>query len=107
MLVAVAAGLLARNFSQQLLGRGDQVRGYDHVNNYCGVSLTRARRVGLLFPAASDFCGAALENRAAPKFASANFDPHRSTTLPRMDHSEVVATYPLVRFRTETMCIDC
>ncbi len=81
VLVTGAAGFIGHALSQRLLARGDQVLGYDNLNDYYDVRLKHSRRDRLLAQPSFEFREAALEDRAAMEKAFADFQPQRVVNL--------------------------
>ena len=81
VLVTGAAGFIGHALSQRLLERGDQVLGYDNLNDYYDVRLKHARRDRLLSQSNFEFRVAGLEDRASLESAFADFRPQRVVNL--------------------------
>jgi UDP-glucuronate 4-epimerase len=76
LLVTGAAGFIGYHVSQALLARGDQVTGFDNLNEYYEVSLKEARLARLREQPGFSFVRGNLEDAAAVKalFAGRAFD---------------------------------
>ncbi|MCC6134514.1 MAG: NAD-dependent epimerase [Candidatus Contendobacter sp.] len=74
VLVTGSAGFIGAALSQRLLERGDQVIGYDNLNDYYDVNLKRARLARLQAQPGFTEVRASLEDRAA---LTATFETHR------------------------------
>ncbi len=74
VLVTGSAGFIGAALSQRLLERGDQVIGYDNLNDYYDVNLKRARLARLQAQPGFTEVRANLEDRAA---LTAAFEAHR------------------------------
>jgi len=81
ILVTGAAGFIGSKLSERLLERGDEVLGYDNVNDYYDPSLKEARLARLQPHANFRFMRASLEDRDAIDEAFAGFKPHRVVNL--------------------------
>jgi UDP-glucuronate 4-epimerase len=81
VLVTGAAGFIGSHLSLRLLARGDQVLGYDNLNDYYDPSLKQARLDRLTPHPGFDFAKAALEDRPALEAAFARFRPQRVVNL--------------------------
>ncbi len=81
ILVTGAAGFIGSALSQRLLARGDEVLGYDNLNDYYDPTLKEARLARLTPHAGFRFVRAALEDRAAMTRAFADFRPQRVVNL--------------------------
>lgn len=81
VLVTGAAGFIGSTLAHRLLERGDEVLGYDNLNDYYDPSLKQARLDRLTPHKAFSFVQAALEDRAALEAAFANFRPQRVVNL--------------------------
>lgn len=81
VLVTGAAGFIGSNLSERLLARGDEVLGYDNVNDYYDPSLKEARLARLTPHAKFGFVRASLEDRPALEKAFADFRPQRVVNL--------------------------
>ncbi len=81
ILVTGAAGFIGANLSQRLLARGDEVLGYDNLNDYYDPTLKEARLDALLPQPGFRFVRASLEDRPALEAAFADFKPERVVNL--------------------------
>ncbi|MCW5581748.1 MAG: NAD-dependent epimerase [Luteimonas sp.] len=81
ILVTGAAGFIGSALSLRLLARGDEVLGYDNLNDYYDPSLKEARLARLTPHPGFRFVRAALEDRAAMNAAFADFRPQRVVNL--------------------------
>lgn len=81
ILVTGAAGFIGSTLSHRLLERGDQVLGYDNLNDYYDPALKQARLDRLLPLPGFSFVRGALEDRAALDRAFADFRPERVVNL--------------------------
>jgi UDP-glucuronate 4-epimerase len=81
VLVTGAAGFIGSTLSERLLARGDEVLGYDNVNDYYDPTLKEARLARLTPHAKFGFVRASLEDRAALEKAFADFHPQRVVNL--------------------------
>ena len=81
ILVTGAAGFIGSNLSERLLARGDEVLGYDNLNNYYDPTLKEARLARLTPQANFRFVRASLEDRPALEQAFADFKPQRVVNL--------------------------
>jgi UDP-glucuronate 4-epimerase len=81
VLVTGAAGFIGSTLSHRLLDRGDEVLGYDNLNDYYDVRLKEARLERLTPRAGFSFLKASLEDRAAMEQAFAEFRPDRVVNL--------------------------
>jgi UDP-glucuronate 4-epimerase len=81
VLVTGAAGFIGSTLSHRLLDRGDEVLGYDNLNDYYDVRLKEARLARLTPRAGFSFLKASLEDRAAMEQAFADFRPQRVVNL--------------------------
>jgi UDP-glucuronate 4-epimerase len=81
VLVTGAAGFIGSGLSERLLARGDEVFGFDNLNNYYDVKLKEARLAKLTPHAAFRFVKASLEDRPAVEKAFADFKPQRVVNL--------------------------
>ena len=81
ILVTGAAGFIGSNLSGRLLARGDEVLGYDNLNDYYDPTLKEARLARLTPHANFSFIRGALEDRPALERAFAEFRPERVVNL--------------------------
>lgn len=81
VLVTGAAGFIGSTLSHRLLDRGDEVLGYDNLNDYYDVRLKEARLQRLTPRAGFSFLKASLEDRTAMEQAFAEFRPDRVVNL--------------------------
>ncbi|HEY6939986.1 NAD-dependent epimerase [Dokdonella sp.] len=81
ILVTGAAGFIGSTLSDRLLARGDEVLGYDNLNDYYDPTLKEARLARLLPHANFSFVRASLEDRPALERAFADFRPQRVVNL--------------------------
>ena len=81
ILVTGAAGFIGSTLSHRLLERGDEVLGYDNLNDYYDPSLKEARLARLTPHGNFRFVRAALEDRGALEKAFADFRPQRVVNL--------------------------
>lgn len=81
ILVTGAAGFIGSTLSGRLLARGDEVLGYDNVNNYYDPALKEARLARLTPHPAFSFVRASLEDRPSLEKAFADFKPQRVVNL--------------------------
>ena len=81
ILVTGAAGFIGSALSARLLARGDEVFGYDNLNDYYDPTLKEARLARLTPHANFRFARAALEDREAMASAFAAFRPQRVVNL--------------------------
>jgi UDP-glucuronate 4-epimerase len=81
ILVTGAAGFIGSTLSERLLARGDEVLGYDDLNDYYDPTLKEARLARLTPHASFRFVRAALEDRPALEKAFADFRPQRVVNL--------------------------
>ena len=81
VLVTGAAGFIGSTLAHRLLERGDEVLGYDNLNDYYDPSLKQARLDRLTPHKAFSFVQAALEDRPALERAFADFQPQRVVNL--------------------------
>jgi len=81
ILVTGAAGFIGSTLSERLLARGDEVLGYDNLNDYYDPTLKEAR-LAKLTPHPKFACvRASLEDRPALEKAFADFRPQRVVNL--------------------------
>jgi UDP-glucuronate 4-epimerase len=81
ILVTGAAGFIGSKLSERLLERGDEVLGFDNVNDYYDPALKEARLARLLPHERFRFAKASLEDRDAVDAAFADFQPQRVVNL--------------------------
>ena len=81
ILVTGAAGFIGSKLSERLLARGDQVLGYDNLNDYYDPRLKEARLARLTPLPGFSFRCASLEDRTALDAAFADFKPQRVVNL--------------------------
>ena len=81
VLVTGAAGFIGAQLSHRLLERGDEVLGYDNLNDYYDPALKRARLERLTGHERFGFVQAALEDRPALEQAFERFSPQRVVNL--------------------------
>ncbi|MFC0679133.1 NAD-dependent epimerase [Lysobacter korlensis] len=81
ILVTGAAGFIGSKLSERLLERGDEVLGFDNVNDYYDPRLKEARLARLLPREGFRFVRASLEDRDAVDAAFADFKPDRVVNL--------------------------
>lgn len=81
ILVTGAAGFIGSHLSERLPVRGDEVLGYDNLNDYYDPRLKEARLARLTPQPGFQFVRAALEDRAALEQAFTNFKPQRVVNL--------------------------
>lgn len=81
ILVTGAAGFIGSKLSERLLARGDEVLGYDNLNDYYDPRLKEARLARLTPLDGFSFVRASLEDRAAMDAAFADFKPDRVVNL--------------------------
>ncbi len=81
VLVTGAAGFIGSTLSHRLLARGDEVFGFDNLNNYYDVKLKEARLARLTPHANFRFAKDSLEDRPAVEKAFAEFKPQRVVNL--------------------------
>ena len=81
ILVTGAAGFIGSRLSERLLERGDEVLGYDNLNDYYDPALKHARLERLTPRPGFSFVRGALEDRAALEAAFDAFGPERVVNL--------------------------
>jgi UDP-glucuronate 4-epimerase len=81
ILVTGAAGFIGSRLSEQLLARGDEVLGYDNLNDYYDPTLKQARLARLQPQERFSFVKDSLEDRAALDRAFKQFEPQRVVNL--------------------------
>lgn len=81
ILVTGAAGFIGSRLSERLLARGDEVLGYDNLNDYYDPTLKQARLARLQPHDRFSFVKASLEDRPALERAFARFEPQRVVNL--------------------------
>ncbi|CAN7158209.1 NAD-dependent epimerase [Pseudoxanthomonas sp. LjRoot168] len=81
VLVTGAAGFIGSHLSHRLLDRGDEVLGYDNLNDYYDPTLKEARLARLQPKDGFRFVRASLEDRAAMEAAFDDFKPQRVVNL--------------------------
>ena len=81
VLVTGAAGFIGAQLSRRLIERGDEVLGYDNVNDYYDPQLKRDRLAHVVPGDGFRFVEAALEDRDALDGAFAAFRPQRVVNL--------------------------
>jgi UDP-glucuronate 4-epimerase len=81
ILVTGAAGFIGSRLSERLLARGDEVLGYDNLNDYYDPALKEARLARLQPHDRFSFAKAWLEDRPALERAFAEFQPQRVVNL--------------------------
>ena len=81
ILVTGAAGFIGSTLSHRLLARGDEVLGYDNLNDYYDPTLKVARLARLTPQAGFSFVRGSLEDRPALEKAFADFKPERVVNL--------------------------
>ena len=81
VLVTGAAGFIGSALSARLLARGDQVLGFDNLNDYYDPTLKQARLARLSPQPGFSFVKASLEDRAALESAFSEFKPQRVVNL--------------------------
>jgi UDP-glucuronate 4-epimerase len=81
ILITGAAGFIGSALAARLLARGDEVLGYDNVNDYYDPTLKEARLARLTPQPGFGFVRAALEDRPALERAFADFRPQRVVNL--------------------------
>lgn len=81
VLVTGAAGFIGSHLSHRLLERGDEVLGFDNLNDYYDPTLKQARLDRLLPLPGFRFAKGSLEDRAALEAAFDGFRPQRVVNL--------------------------
>ena len=81
ILITGAAGFIGSTLASRLLARGDEVLGYDNLNDYYDPTLKEARLARLTPQAGFGFVRASLEDRPALERAFADFRPQRVVHL--------------------------
>jgi len=81
VLITGAAGFIGSALAHRLLDRGDEVFGYDNLNDYYDVRLKQARLDRLTPRAGFSFVKASLEDRDALDAAFDEFKPQRAVNL--------------------------
>jgi UDP-glucuronate 4-epimerase len=81
VLITGAAGFIGSALAHRLLDRGDDVLGYDNLNDYYDVTLKQARLDRLLAREGFRFIKGALEDRDALEAAFDDFRPSRVVNL--------------------------
>ena len=81
VLVTGAAGFIGSHLSHRLLERGDEVLGYDNLNDYYDPTLKQARLDRLLPLPGFGFVRGSLEDRTALQAAFDDFRPQRVVNL--------------------------
>ncbi|MBP3985844.1 NAD-dependent epimerase [Pseudoxanthomonas helianthi] len=81
VLVTGAAGFIGSHLSHRLLERGDEVLGFDNLNDYYDPTLKQARLDRLLPLPGFRFVKGSLEDRAALEAAFDGFRPQRVVNL--------------------------
>jgi len=81
ILVTGAAGFIGSTLSERLLARGDDVLGYDNLNDYYDPTLKEARLAKLTPHANFRFVRGSLEDRPTLERAFADFRPQRVVNL--------------------------
>ena len=81
VLVTGAAGFIGSHLSHRLLDRGDEVLGYDNLNDYYDPTLKEARLARLLPKEGFRFVRGSLEDRAALEAAFDDFKPQHVVNL--------------------------
>ncbi len=94
ILVTGAAGFIGSALSQRLLARGDEVLGYDNLNDYYDPSLKEARLARLVPQPGFACVRADLEDRVALERAFADFRPERVVNLAAQAGVRYSLTHP-------------
>src|SRR5690349_8469729 len=81
ILVTGAAGFIGSTLGERLLARGDDVLGYDNLNDYYDPTLKEARLAKLTPHANFRFVRGSLEDRSTLERAFADFRPQRVVNL--------------------------
>lgn len=81
ILVTGAAGFIGSRLTERLIARGDEVLGYDNLNDYYDPTLKEARLARLTPLPGFSFVKASLEDREALEAAFDAFKPHRVVNL--------------------------
>ena len=81
VLITGAAGFIGSTLAHRLLDRGDEVLGYDNLNDYYDVRLKQARLDRLTPRAGFSFVKASLEDREALDAAFDAYKPQRVVNL--------------------------
>jgi len=81
VLVTGAAGFIGSTLSHRLLARGDEVLGYDNLNDYYDTALKDARLALLTPKPGFSFVKGSLEDRATLEAAFDSFKPDRVVNL--------------------------
>lgn len=81
ILVTGAAGFIGSRLSERLLARGDQVLGYDNLNDYYDPRLKEARLARLTPHENFEFVRGSLEDRPTLEAVFARFKPERVVNL--------------------------
>lgn len=81
ILITGAAGFIGSTLAHRLLDRGDEVLGYDNLNDYYDVRLKQARLDRLTPRPGFSFVKASLEDREALEAAFDSFQPQRVVNL--------------------------
>ena len=81
ILVTGAAGFIGSTLSHRLLARGDEVLGYDNLNDYYDPTLKEARLARLTPQDGFSFVRGSLEDRPALEKSFSDFKPDRVVNL--------------------------
>lgn len=81
ILVTGAAGFIGSKLTERLIARGDEVLGYDNLNDYYDPALKHARLARLTPLPGFSFVQASLEDREALEAAFDSFKPDRVVNL--------------------------